>query len=364
MSHETHTVGEIEEYTVCTGGGLSPRLNRLQTGELAVIVRDIPNHATALGGLDLYVSHDEGIHWIKRSDLPDFRPDKGCGGGAFGVLTDGTLVTTLSEFDHRTKPREFHQYSTRSTDGGRTWEGIQPLDIMPEGMDRVVPWGRIVQQSNGTALLCFYAWRNGEEQTKSIAYILRSTDSGRSWRDYSPIAADDYNETALLLLDDDHIVAVMRNLPENGVYGTGEALFQIHSADGGRSWCGPKRLTLDQQHPADLVRLRDGSLLLTYGNRIDGNRVVEANLAEGEHIADGETTKSRNGVRAMVSSDNGRTWGPDGGLALYEGCISDDCGYPSSVQLDDGTIVTVFYEEFVRREDFRAVALRYKLAST
>ena len=364
MSDNIHVIGEIEEYTVCTGGGLSPRLNRFQTGEFAVIVRDIPNHATALGGLDLYVSHDGGIHWVKRSDLPDFLPDKGCGGGAFGVLTDGTLVVTVSKFDHRTKPREFYPYFTRSTDSGHTWEGLQPLAIIPEGMDRAVTWGRILQQSNGTALLGFYAWRNGEEQTKNSAYLLRSTDSGRNWGNYSLIAADDYNETALLLPDDNHIIAVMRSRQENGVYGTGEALFQTNSADGGATWSTPQRLTLDQQHPGDLIRLRDGSLLLAYGNRIDGNRVVKANLAEGEHIVDGDAVENRNGVKILVSTDNGRTWGPDGGLALYEGCISDDCGYPSSVQLDDGTIVTVFYEETVRRKDFRAVALRYKLMTT
>jgi len=104
---------------------------------------------------------------------------------------------------------------------------------------------------------------------------------------------------------------------ENGVYGTGEALFQTDSADGGATWSTPQRLTLDQQHPADLIRLRDGSLLLTYGNRIDGNRVVEANLSQEEHIVDGEAVESRNGAKILVSTDNGRTWDPDGGLALY-----------------------------------------------
>ena len=103
---------------------------------------------------------------------------------------------------------------------------------------------------------------------------------------------------------------------------------------------------------------------MTYGNRIDGNRVVEANLAEGEHAVHGDAVESRNGAKILVSTDNGRTWGPDGGFALYEGCISDDCGYPSSVQLDDGTIISIFYEETVRRKDFRAVALRYKLTTT
>ncbi|MCK4591668.1 MAG: exo-alpha-sialidase, partial [Candidatus Latescibacteria bacterium] len=223
------------------------------------------------------------------------------------------------------------------------------------GMKEGSPYGKIVQQPNGTALMPVYA--------EPESYFFRSTDSGRSWGNYSLIAGDDYSETAVLALDDNHIIAVMRSRQANGVYGTGEALFQTHSKDGGATWSTPQRLTLDQQHPADLIRLQDGSLLLTYGNRIDGNRVVEANIAEGDHIADGDAIKSHNGAKILVSTDNGHTWGPEGGLAIYEGCISDDCGYPSSVQLDDGTIVSVFYEETVRRKNFRAVALRYKLTT-
>ena len=68
-----------------------------------------------------------------------------------------------------------------------------------------------------------------------------------------------------------------------------------------------------------------------------------------------------NGARILISRDNGSTWGPEGGIGVWEGCMSDDCGYPSSVELDDGTIVTVFYEETIRRKNFRAVALRYEL---
>jgi hypothetical protein len=78
-------------------------------------------------------------------------------------------------------------------------------------------------------------------------------------------------------------------------------------------------------------------------------------------IVDRDILKSHNGVKILLSTDNGQTWGPEGGIVIYEGCISDDCGYPSSAQLEDGTIVTVFYEETIRRKNFRAVALRYKL---
>jgi hypothetical protein len=42
-----------------------------------------------------------------------------------------------------------------------------------------------------------------------------------------------------------------------------------------------------------------------------------------------------------LSKDDGATWGPL--LTLVDDCTSVDCGYPASVELDDGTIATGFY---------------------
>ena len=47
------------------------------------------------------------------------------------------------------------------------------------------------------------------------------------------------------------------------------------------------------------------------------------------------------GIKAMFSFDNGKTW--DYGHDIYVNNFSDDLGYPSSVELDDGSILTVFY---------------------
>jgi hypothetical protein len=68
-----------------------------------------------------------------------------------------------------------------------------------------------------------------------------------------------------------------------------------------------------------LNRLPDGDLLLTYGYR-----------------------KPLQGVRAKISHDNGRTWGPEI-ILRQEAGPNRDIGYARSAVRADGKIVTVYY---------------------
>ena len=46
-------------------------------------------------------------------------------------------------------------------------------------------------------------------------------------------------------------------------------------------------------------------------------------------------------IRAIISDDEGKTWSKP--LTLHTDCVSPDMGYPSSVELDNGDILTVYY---------------------
>jgi hypothetical protein len=92
----------------------------------------------------------------------------------------------------------------------------------------------------------------------------------------------------------------------------------FRSENDGRSWGEPVRATQRNEINGHLLRLQDGRLLLTYGVRVAG----------------------RHGVCARFSADDGQTWGLHLRLAVS---YSNDCGYPSSVQLSDGRIVTAYY---------------------
>ena len=70
-----------------------------------------------------------------------------------------------------------------------------------------------------------------------------------------------------------------------------------------------------------VILLKGGAVLLTFGER---NRPY--------------------GVHAFLSNDGGETWDSSHPVVLADDAVVTDCGYPSSVQLPNGRIVTMWYQ--------------------
>jgi len=95
------------------------------------------------------------------------------------------------------------------------------------------------------------------------------------------------------------------------------------SNDNGRSWRFLSKVAdADNRYwngnPPSMVRLRDGRLCVTYGYRAVPY-----------------------GIRARISSDNGRTWGDE--IVLRQDGRNWDLGYTRTVQRKDGKLVTMYY---------------------
>jgi hypothetical protein len=145
------------------------------------------------------------------------------------------------------------------------------------------------------------------------SYIYRSTDHGRSWRRYAECpSGQQFNETALLRLSSGKILAAMRSR-------RGGQVWLSQSVDNGRTWSEPIQITPDSVHPADLAELPDGRVLMTVGYRV------------GPY-----------GVRGLIGDANGSfDW--RGRFLLVNDGVGADCGYPSSVVLKDGRVMTLYY---------------------
>jgi hypothetical protein len=90
------------------------------------------------------------------------------------------------------------------------------------------------------------------------------------------------------------------------------------SSDGGKTWSVPHAIGV-WGLPSHLLRLKDGRLVMTYGHR-----------------------RQPLGNQARISKDHGRTWSEP--IIISGDGTSSDLGYPSTVQLDEGSLVTVWYE--------------------
>jgi len=205
----------------------------------------------------------------------------------------------------------------RSFDGGTTWER-QPVAVDSAPLKRAGTSDAVLQLPDGTCLMGIY----GADYGSSIcrAYAVRSYDGGDHWGEPSLIARDSegrqsFEEPALARTAAGHLLAILR-CGEPGKY---EYLYQARSLDQGCTWVD-LAVTPMWGHPAHLLLLDDGRLVCSYGYR-----------------------RPPFGVRACVSENHGATWEIEREITLRDDGASRDLGYPSSTQLADGTLVTVYY---------------------
>ncbi|MEI7733687.1 MAG: sialidase family protein [Verrucomicrobiota bacterium] len=203
---------------------------------------------------------------------------------------------------------ELGQWMIRSTDGGVTWSARYPTIVnSPHGPTQLAD-GRLL-----------YAGKELWTVARRIG-VCESPDDGQTWRWLAEIPArpgDDpkqYHELHAIETRDGRLIAHIRN---HNKMEAGETL-QSESTDGGRTWSVPHAIGV-WGLPSFLMRLRDGRLLMTYGYR----RVPFGN-------------------QARVSENDGQSWSEP--MTISSDGASGDLGYPSTVELADGVLLTVWYE--------------------
>jgi len=305
-----------------------PTVGRRKNGDLLLCYSGGREaHVCPFGRVELMVSHDNGDTWGWPQVLFDSAIDDRDAGvvetakGSILVTTftslayersvpakGGAWLAAHNRLDAEQRQHELGQWMIRSIDGGVTWSArYSSIVNSPHGP---VPLddGRLLYA--GKEL-----WTGGQR-----VGVCEATDDGQTWRWLAEIPArpgDDaaqYHELHAVDTGAGRILVQVRNHNKTN---EGETL-QTESLDGGKTWSAPRPIGV-WGLPSHLLRLRNGQLLMTYGHR-----------------------RPPFGNRARWSEDAGETWSE--AMILSGDGAGGDLGYPSTVELSDGILLTVWYE--------------------
>lgn len=281
-----------------------PDVCRLLNGDLLCVFYagydhvSFPREGWERGGrICLIRSDDEGRTWSDPRvlfDGPDDDRDP-----HIAQMKDGTLICSFFPYRKNSAGKVEHEVAiVESTDGGGTWSE-RPRILAPN-------WAvsaPVRELTNGTRLLGIY------QESGNTAYggILRSLDKGKTWS--NPIAIQPDSgvrldaETDVIQRTTGELLAALRGDRTNLHFST--------SSDDGLTW-SPVRDSGFPGHCPHFQRLNSGEILLTH-------RLPNTSL--------------------HVSRDDGRSW-------LGPWLIDSKIGaYPSSLELSDGSVLVIYYEE-------------------
>ena len=244
-------------------------------------------------------------------------------------LRDGTLLLS-----HATLPSDSRfpnkGFISISKDDGQTWARTEITpSLIPAPAAEVGGAHSIIQLRSGE-VLAFQAAKVG---TESRVYVLRSNDSGQSWSS-GEMAFRFADEVSAVELRSGRILAAVRvDGPPAGLIGDSrqfqpfvdtahptDAITMSNSDDNGRTWTPLKQILPASAVPAHLLVLNDDRVVMTYGVRFWPR-----------------------GVQAVISTDGGQIWDFSRRYVLCWHSLDFNAGYPWSIQLADGSILTSYY---------------------
>lgn len=285
-----------------------PDACRLRNGDLLCVFYagyghvSLPNESWPKGGRICQVrSTDEGRTWsaprvLFDSPLDDRDPHVAQVSGGQVMCTFFTYAPASN--NSAGAPVRHSTCLVVSRDDGETWE-TQPRVLAPNWPSSAP----VRELPDGTLILGVYR----EDGPTAYGGVIRSTDRGQSWCSPIPIGKESSvrldAETDFVLLKDNTLYAALRGDRTNMHYAT--------SSDRGRTWGTVKDIGF-AGHCPHFTRLTTGEILLSH-------RLPNTAL--------------------HVSRDEAKTWeGP------YQ--IDSTIGaYPATVELKDGTVLVVYYEE-------------------
>lgn len=324
----------MERYIAVDNVCAWPNLSKLDDDTVLAVIFNQPTHGGWEGDVECWGSSDGGRMWTLRGTPAPHEPGTNRMNVAAGLGQKNDVIVLASGWTKRnpvgqyTRPHTGNTvplWSCWSADGGTTWTHKDTAIQPPNSGDELIPFGDIIHVDDDTLGACIYTWQNPYAPG---SFFYTSTDNGLTWSLRGTIAPENANETTPVAVSDGRLLAAVRTHDD-------ARLDMYESTDAGSSWRLMGPVTQAGQHPAHLLELSNGNILLTYGIRNKGLYGVACRQS-----ADGGRSWDRPQLLADLTGGRiGSRAGEDG--AWYE--KRQDVGYPASAQLSDGAVVTAYY---------------------
>ena len=335
-----------------------PTVAKLPDGTLAVAASGFrSSHICPFGKTVLWMSSDEGRSWSDPVIVNDSPVDDRDAG--LCPLPDGSLLVThfgsdtriyyptgaampdradfrpvLDSWEEDVVARNIGSFLRRRRPDGQFGPRIPVAASSPHGPTLLRDGSLLyvgtrfgVAQPDGSLRFRMEDFCGGNE------VVLRSTDNGEHWTELAvipaPLPGTRFCEPHSLELPDGRIICQLRL--------EGEAYFSVwqsESSDGGRTWTPAVRIAPGS--PPHQMLHSSGVLISSYGCRRGGF-----------------------GQRVMFSRDGGRSWDID--WILRDDGPAGDLGYPSTVELSDGSLYTVYYQQPAPGAQCAVLASRWRV---
>lgn len=313
-------------------------------------------HICPFGKNLMYVSRDEGETWSAPMIINDtVLDDRDAGMLSLG---DGKLL--LSYFNHFWKfyREESVQKRSRGEVSPMAWElfcgMMKGYEYLPQSWDHAGSFVRLsrdrgktwetsvqvpvsaphgpIKLSDGRLLYLGKTFLGSLGGEVLPICVYESRDEGKTWTHLAEIQvpqgcqANYMYEPHAAELPDGKILGAIRM--QSSKLEPDFTIYLFESMDGGKTWSVPRPTGIFGSPPHLMVH-SSGAVILSYGRRAKPY-----------------------GERARISYDGGVTFGEE--IVISEEAPSDDLGYPSTVELSDGGLLTVYYQ-MLPKDDFASI---------
>jgi len=289
-----------------------PSVARNRKGELILLFTraNKEQEEARLGDVMMIQSGDKGETWTGPSKIYAGEVGEPRTRGTLVVLSAGKLVAAVAEMDEKGKTKKVCLLT--SQDGGHKWKVSPPLKFT--GVKWASPSGRLIEQADGTLLMPVEAGLPGgaADKEKTSAGLMRSTDGGKNWGDFSVIASDpkaNFTQPTMLTTGDNSLVALVNR---------SGSLLRCESEDGGYHWSSHEQV-MEGRDPY-LVRIHDEALACV-SLRHEGKW--------GQ-------------MKVAFSYDNAGSWRCERLFLFHTGTVAGHYGWPGGLALDADHILIAF----------------------